>query len=275
MPVVSQQDLEHMLDVTEVSESVFTGPNLAHESTRVFGGQLIAQIIGSVSQASPEMTVRSAHVVFLREGALDQDISYHATALKRGRSFDTWSVDVRQNDRSMASALVSMSADLGAFDVSAPRPDRPDKDHATAVDLQLVPWETRMCDGHGFAIREAVAGELSFWMNLDAGSKQAPWHRQAMVGHVTDLMLIATALLPLDGWSIDDAHAGLTTAVTAHTIWFHRVPPSSGWLLFDQSARSVAGEVASATGDVWTEQGDLLVSYAQECLIRVNGSRTT
>lgn len=275
MPVVSQHDVERMLDVTSVGDSVFTGPNLAHESTRVFGGQLIAQIVGAVSQASPEMVVRSAHVVFLREGALDQEVRYHVTALKRGRSFDTWAVDVRQNDRPIASALVSMSADLGAFDMSAPRPERPDRVRATAVDLQLVPWETRLCEGHGFSIREPVAGELSFWLNLDSGNKQEPWHRLAMVGHVTDLMLIATALLPLDGWSIDDAHAGLTTAVTAHTIWFHRVPPSSGWLLFDQTARSVAGEIASATGDVWTEDGDLLVSYAQECLIRVNGPRPT
>ncbi|MGA8330203.1 MAG: hypothetical protein WB777_13015 [Mycobacterium sp.] len=56
----------------------------------------------------------------------------------------------------------------------------------------------------------------------------------ALTAYATDLTLIGTALRPIEG----HAHSGngtlFTSAVTSHTVWFHRRFRTGSWLLLRQ-----------------------------------------
>lgn len=273
MPVVSRADVLAMLDVARRPDGSFAAANLANPGGRVFGGQLLAQLVVVASLSSPGKQVRSIHVAFPREGALDQDVRYVATCERAGRTFDTWTIRAHQGESTIAVAVVSTSTPAGDFDTAAAPPGRPGPEAGTPVDLQLVPWETRACPGHELFVLPGVAGQYAFWMATEESPGSAPWAGAALLAHVTDLVPIATALLAVEGWSIADAHQGLATAVTTHTLWFHRAVPPGTWVLFDHRLRSITGEVAAVDGEVRDRNGSLLLSFAQESLLRVKTGR--
>jgi acyl-CoA thioesterase-2 len=53
-----------------------------------------------------------------------------------------------------------------------------------------------------------------------------------------------------------------------HAMWFHRSFRADGWLLYSQTSPSGSGGRGFATGSIFTRSGDLVVSVAQEGLIR-------
>ena len=59
-----------------------------------------------------------------------------------------------------------------------------------------------------------------------------------------------------------------TSAVTSHTIWFHRPFNTDGWLLLRQHSPLLAHGRSFGRGDMLAEDGTLVASYAQEALLR-------
>jgi acyl-CoA thioesterase-2 len=53
-----------------------------------------------------------------------------------------------------------------------------------------------------------------------------------------------------------------------HAMWFHRRFRADEWLLYVQTTPASAGGRGFATGSVYTREGVLVVSVAQEGLIR-------
>src|SRR5690606_27397568 len=97
---------------------------------------------------------------------------------------------------------------------------------ATLTDLGMVPWETRLVDGVDLTDRGIGPARLTWWMRTppvgDAPVSDDRALHQALLAHATDLTLIGTALRPFDGLSQADSTVVLHTAVTSHTLWFHR-----------------------------------------------------
>jgi acyl-CoA thioesterase-2 len=56
-----------------------------------------------------------------------------------------------------------------------------------------------------------------------------------------------------------------------HALWFHRTFRADEWLLYDQGSPSASSARGFATGRLFTEQGALVASVAQEGLIRPVG----
>ncbi|HJR39016.1 MAG TPA: acyl-CoA thioesterase II, partial [Nocardioidaceae bacterium] len=65
------------------------------------------------------------------------------------------------------------------------------------------------------------------------------------------------------------SHPKLQSASLDHTIWFHRPFRADQWLLYDQASPSASGGRGLAFGRVFTEEGTLVASVAQEGLIRI------
>jgi acyl-CoA thioesterase-2 len=53
-----------------------------------------------------------------------------------------------------------------------------------------------------------------------------------------------------------------------HTIWFHRPFRADEWLLYDQVSPSASGGRGLALGRLFSEDGRLVATVAQEGLIR-------
>jgi acyl-CoA thioesterase-2 len=247
------------------------GQNLDIGYHRVFGGQILAQALCAAAAATPDKAVKSLHVLFPREGDTARPMQYRVTPLQAGRTFGTTEVVAHQDGRVAAAALVSVHAHEDGLDRNDSPAAAGTPEAATLTDLGMVPWETRLVDGVDLADRGEGPARLSWWMRTPTvevpdGVDERSTH-QALLAHATDLTLIGTALRPFDGLSQADSTVTLHTAVTSHTLWFHRPFRVDEWLLITQEAPVVAHGRSYGRGDVFA--GDLLVaSFAQEAMVR-------
>ena len=259
-------DLLTCLKLRELSPApagVFEGENLHLSYRRLFGGQLLAQFTRAAALTCPGKTVKSLHALFPREGGSGEPVRYEAQRHHEGKTFATLTIVARQSGGVIATAAVSMHAaeDGRAGQDVAPVPDVPGPEHQ--VDLGLLPWETR--SAQDLDSRDAAAPEYSLWMRTPAVSRELA---QPIIAYGTDLTLIGTALRSMEGVSQQDAGNAFTSAVTSHTLWFHRPFETEDWLLLRQHSPLLAHGRTFGRGDVLTADGTLVASYAQEALLR-------
>ena len=245
-------------DVTE-----FEGRNQQLDYHRVFGGQLLGQFLRIACLSCPGKAPKSQHAVFGREGRADEPIRYQTTRHHEGRSFATVTITARQSRGAVATSSICMHAPEDG-------PEHQWVDEVPAVlgpehrlTLDLIPWETRAA----VDLNATTAGPPQFevWMRTPAVDPQlAP----ALAAYATDLTLIGTALRPMDGIGQRGNGTAFTSAVTSHTIWFHRPFRTDGWLLLRQHSPLLAKGRSFGRGDMLAEDGTLVASYAQEALLR-------
>jgi acyl-CoA thioesterase-2 len=250
---------EHAAD--DVAE--FEGRNQQLDYRRVFGGQLLGQFIRIASLTCPEKAVKSQHAVFAREGRADEPIRYEATLHHEGRSFGTVTITARQSHGVVATSSICMHAaeDGPEHQYIDEVPAVLGPEHQVPVDL--IPWEIRTT----VDLNAATAGppEFEAWMRTPAAD---PDLAAALAAYATDLTLIGTALRPIDGISQRGTQTAFTSAVTSHTIWFHRPFRTDSWLLLRQHSPLLAHGRSFGRGDIVAEDGTLVASYAQEALVR-------
>ena len=255
------------LQLRDVASGVVEGDNLDIGYHRVFGGQILAQMITAAADASPEKSVKSLTVLFPREGDTAKPMRYRVDKLQDGRTFGTTQLTAVQDEKVISAALVSMHADEDGLHRSASPPDVGPPAAALLVEMPMVPWEVRVVGGIDLAAREVGPARLEMWMRAPALASGRAVH-QALLAHATDLTLIGTALRPFEGVSEADSTVTLHTAVTSHSIWFHQPFQIDEWLLVAQESPVVAHGRAFGRGDVFTQAGEVVASFAQESMIR-------
>jgi acyl-CoA thioesterase-2 len=263
-------DLLGCLDLHRASDSpdgddvvAFDGVSQQLDYHRVFGGQLLGQFIRAASLACPGKTVKSLHAVFAREGWAAEPVRYRSTRQHEGRSFASLTITARQPHAVLASAAVSMHASEDGPENQDCEPVSMLLDETHRVELDLIPWETRCADDLGAAATGPPRIEV--WMRTPpVDVAMAP----ALTAYATDLTLIGTALRPFEGFSHRGNGTQFTSAVTSHTVWFHQPFRTDRWLLLRQQSPVLAHGRCFGRGDVLTEDGALVASYAQEALLR-------
>ena len=88
--------------------------------------------------------------------------------------------------------------------------------------------------------------------------------RQILLAYVSDMTLLDTSLLP-HGKSFFSA---VQMASIDHAMWFHRDAKLEDWLLYAQDSPSASGARGFNRGLIFTRDGRLVASVAQEGLIR-------
>ena len=256
-------DLLSCLDLDTRPGDVFEGRNQHLGYHRIFGGQLLSQSVRAAQLACPDKAVKSLHVQFARAGRPLESVRYEVTRHHEGGSFATLTVVARQTQGVAAVAAVSLHSHEEGPDqqIAFPTPSVPGAEHD--VDLSLLPWDTR-------AIVEVDSPkseppEYDLWMRTPT---VAPELAPALTAYASDLSLIGTALRPLEGVTQHDSGTTFTSAVTAHTVWFHRPFTTDNWLLLRQQSPLLAHGRCYGRGDVLTAQGSLVASFAQEALLR-------
>jgi acyl-CoA thioesterase-2 len=232
----------------------------------VFGGQILAQVLTAASDASPDKSVKSLHILFPREGDTSKPMRYRVTKLQDGRTFGTTEVVAEQDGKVISAAVLSMHTDEDGLQRSDAPPSVGPPEDAPLLVLDMVPFEVRMVDGVDISDKAVGPAQLDWWMKAAPLGDDRHVH-QALLAHATDLTLIGTALRPFEGISQADSTITLHTAVTSHTLWFHQPFRADGWLQISQTSPAVANGRSYGRGDVWA--GDHLVaSFAQEAMIR-------
>jgi acyl-CoA thioesterase-2 len=260
-------DLLGCLRLAEVAPGIVEGQNLDIGYHRVFGGQILAQVLTAAAEASPDKSVKSLTVLFPREGDTAKPMQYAVTKQQDGRTFGTTEVVATQDGKVIAVALLSMHVDEDGLHRSDSPPPVGGPDAASPLDVPMVPWEVRVVDGVDLADRAVGPPRLELWMRAKGLEGPRPVH-QALLAHATDLTLIGTALRPFEGVSQADSTVTLHTAVTSHSMWFHQPFQLDDWLLLAQSSPVVANGRSFGRGDVFSAAGQVVASFAQEAMVR-------
>ncbi|BBY82726.1 thioesterase family protein [Mycolicibacterium pulveris] len=241
----------------------YQGRNQQLNYHRVFGGQLLAQFVRIASLTYPDKAIKSQHAVFTSEGRADEPIAFLAKPHHEGRSFAALTITATQQHGVVVTSSISMHANETGPQhqeiESVPPVLGPEHD----LKLDLIPWETRAT----VDLNTTATGPPSFefWMRTPkTEAALAP----ALTAYATDLTLIGTALRPIEGVGQRGNGTDFTSAVTSHTVWFHRPFRTDDWLLLRQHSPLSAHGRSFGRGDVLTREGALVASYAQEALLR-------
>jgi len=261
------------LALEQTAENTYTGPNLELPYYRIFGGQLLAQAIAIATrscadEAAPKR-VKSMHATFPRAGDLRDPVTYRVEKLHEGRTFSTRQIVGSQTERPIFAALVTLDIeDPPAFEHQREAPHVPGPAQSKATELSMIPWETRIVDGVDLASEATGPPRLEFWQRTPELPDDPTIH-QALFAHSTDLTPIGTLLRPHP--DVSEAHSPdrIQTAVTTHTLWFHRPLRVDEWLLIEQEGPTLANGRGFATGHAFAPDGALTASFAQESMIRI------
>jgi acyl-CoA thioesterase-2 len=269
VPAFPLENVLACLELVEKAPHTFVGENLELDYHRVFGGQILGQTLRAAAGAADEgKVVKSLNQLFPREGDSGQPMTYTVTEHQKGRTYASTGVVASQGEKVVGVATVSLHTPEAGSGHEAVAPSVGEPEDAVLVDLGMVPWETRIVDGVSLGSPDVGPAELQFWMRTPALPDDVSLH-QALLAHATDLTLIGTALRPVDGLSQADAQVRYHSAVTSHSLWFHQDFRMDDWLLVDQVCPVLQGGRAFGRGDVWTLDGRLVASFAQESMIRM------
>jgi len=256
-------DLLGCLDLRPVDEHSYEGHSQRLEYRRLFGGQLLAQFASAATRSVAGMELKSLHSQFLREGRAGEPVAYETDVPRQGRTFATVRLVARQRHGVIAVA----DASLNAWE-EGPRRQTCDPPSALPgpecrVQLGLIPWESRATADLDTEKAEPPCHEL--WTRIPEAPRAAA---PALLAYATDLTLIGTALRPVAGVTQADSGKVFVSAVTSHTVWFHGPFDTGRWLLLRQHSPLAAHGRCFGRGDVLTEEGVLIASFAQEALLR-------
>jgi acyl-CoA thioesterase-2 len=260
------------MELREVASNRYDADNLDLDYRRVFGGQILAQTIESLRRSGEGKSLKSLWQQFPREGDVSLPMTYDVTAHHVGRTFATYGVQATQAGKLISVAAAALHAPEPGLSHPAEMPSVAGPDQARPVVIDMIPWEIRVVSDVDLSSPDVHPPRFQFWMKTPAvtslGAEDSDWTHQALLAHATDLTIIGTALLPVEGLSQADTGTRFHSAVTSHTLWFHAPFRLDEWVLVDQVAPVLEGSRGFGRGDVWTADGRLVASFAQESMIR-------
>ena len=262
-------DLMRVLELEERDIDHYVTTSLPTSGV-VFGGQLLAQAIAAAAESIPRMRVKSMHTVFARGASPEAELDLTVERLHEGRSFASLEVSIRQGERLCTRSLVLLDApdaDLITHADAAPEVVPADR-CAPRPSSDAKGWEVRIVDDVDLYDPEAVGPpELLVWSRF-ADVPHEAWVHQALLAYASDGFLIGTAMRPHAGVGQALAHVSISTSVITQSLSFHRPFDASEWLLLAHRSPFAGAGRSFGRADVFTRDGMLVASYAQENMIR-------
>lgn len=265
------------------SEDIFTAPSQWMPHGRVFGGQVAAQsVLAAMRTVEADRNVHSMHGYFLRPGDVAQPITFSVDRIHDGRSFSTRRSQAYQNGVPIFSMIASFQDDDPGLDHQAQMPEglpQPEELPSAAEVLEPIDHPTAQfwASSRPFDLRHAP-GPVYFRVEGAQVPHQAVWFR-SLAPLPDDPDLHRAALVYASDYSILEpilrAHGhswatpGLKMASLDHALWWHRFARVDDWLCYVQESPNAIGGRGLSTGRIFTRDGMLVASVAQEGMVRV------
>jgi acyl-CoA thioesterase II len=280
------EEIVDVLDLEPIEVDLFRGRQPKTSMQRVFGGQVAAQALRAAYRSAPEdRWVHSLHAYFLKGGDPSCPIIYDVERIRDGRSFSTRRAVARQHGQAIFYLTASFQVDEDGFEHQDRMPDVPSaEDCPTMAELyQKVTGRQSAAEGWqsewaALDVRYAGDSGRSQVLSPDERPAQARmWFRAAgklgddrmlndcVLAYASDLTLLGASLVPHHAMI---GSPRVQAASLDHAMWFHRRFRADEWLLYDQVSPSATGARGFSLGRVFTEEGRLVASVAQEGLIR-------
>ncbi|HSO47284.1 MAG TPA: acyl-CoA thioesterase II [Rhizobiaceae bacterium] len=279
------QTLLATLDLETLEKNLYRGMSPQVGWQRVFGGQVIGQaLVAAQRTVEAERKVHSLHCYFVRPGDPAVPIIYEVDRIRDGGSFTTRIVVAIQHGQAIFSLLASFQVSEDGLEHQIPMPDIPmPEDLPTEKQLaeQYIdhapenvrrywqrdrPIELRPVDLKHYVSREKLEPRQNIWFRATGPLPADPAVQSAVLAYASDMTLLDTSLFA-HGMSIFDPK--LQGASLDHSIWFHRPVNMEEWHLYSQDSPSSAGARGFTRGTIYSRDGTLVASVAQEGLIRM------
>ena len=279
-------DLLAILDLEPLEVNLFRGRSPQSTWQRVYGGQVIGQALVAACRTVEEIAQRpphSLHAYFLLGGDPKVPIIYEVDRIRDGRSFTTRRVMAIQHGHAIFSMEVSFHGAEEGLSHQFSMPDVPKPDtlpsEAEVRERMLTqapdavrnyyqrerPFEMRIVE-YGRYLGEKVEGDgFHVWIRATGSLPDEPAIHQCVLAYASDMSLLGAALIP-HGRNIFDNE--IMAASLDHAMWFHRLFRADEWLLYVQDSPNLAGSRGFARGLIYTCEGTLVASVAQEGLLR-------
>jgi acyl-CoA thioesterase-2 len=277
--------LIELLDLEQIEEDIFRGVSPEERVQRVFGGQVAGQaLVAAGRTVPPDRPVHSLHAYFIRPGDPLVPLIYMVDRVRDCRSFTTRRVSAIQHGKTIFTLSASFHQPEPGPVHADPMPDVPPPDAIEPTSARLaryfgddLPKEIR-----DNPIELRSVGPLSIeaehdpslrttrnlvWLRVNGELPDDPLLHVCLMTYASDMTLLDPVLLAHGLSWMDGRTKG---ASLDHAMWFHRPFRTDQWLLYAQESPIAYGARGLARGEVFTADGDLVVSVVQEGLIRVS-----
>jgi acyl-CoA thioesterase II len=281
--VTPLDQLLQILDLDEIREDTYCGQSFQGGGLhRVFGGQVAAQaLVAAGRTVDSERVVHSLHSYFLRPGDPSEPIEFGVERLRDGRSFTARHVVARQRGAAIFDLSASFQIPAGGLEHQSPMPRVASPESLPSMEERIAaqgggvearswqrPIELKPIGDPWFLSEgEGPAEPVQYvWMRAAGRLPGDPMLHACVIAYASDITLLGAAFA---------AHrealrgGGHKTASIDHAMWFHRPARADEWFLYAQESPSAAGARAFTRGEIFTLDGRLAVSVAQEGMLRV------
>jgi acyl-CoA thioesterase-2 len=277
-------DLIKVMTLERLELDLFRGESRDIGSPQVFGGQVLGQALVAATATVEDRAVHSLHAYFLRRGDFNSPIVYEVDRALDGKHFSSRRVVAIQHGRQIFNMSASFQLAETGLDHQISLPDVPLPESLPDVEShyrgmadqlpaaarrvleQKRPFEFRPVLPPDFLRQDKSAPLKHIWFRaVDKLPDDEALHR-CLLAYVSDFHLLDTALKP---HGISMISPQLTIASIDHAMWFHRSVRVDDWLLYSMDSPSASGARGFTRGSVFSRDGRLVASAAQEGLIRV------
>ena len=255
----------------------FVGAGRQYPWGGLYGGHIVAQALWAAAETvDAAMEPHSLRAYFIRRGDASEPVRYEVDRIRNGKSFCTRRVVARQTVGAILNMEASFqihedAADLQPlpFPVGVPDPDTIENSTWSQVfDRRWIP-DAAMPSG----VREGSGRAMSWFRIADSlGSPDDPrsqlLHRCAFTYLSDDLPTDAVVRSHPDISRRPEGSRNYQGASLDHTIWFHRPIRSDQWHLHDFTCHAIGNSRGLSLGHVFSQDGVLVATVAQEVLIR-------
>ncbi len=282
----NSEELLEILTLENIGDNNYNGVSKDIGSPNVFGGQVLAQSLNAAYRTTPkERVLHSLHSYFLEAGNLELPITYNVQNIRDGGSFSTRRVTAHQNDKTIFILACSFHKKEDGYEHQMPI-----KKNIKQPE-ELFSW-TDMLDQFGDFLPKKMKAFLSVerpidfkpvqianplymknlppvvdvWFKLKGDSKNLDLAiKQQILTYISDYNILTACLNP----NASVANFGNTQMASLdHSMWFYRDFDFSDWMLFSIESPNTFGARGFACGNIYTREGKLVASVAQEGLMR-------
>ena len=283
---IAIRDVVAILDLEPLEVNLFRGRSPQSRWQRVFGGQVIGQALVAACRTVEDVATRpphSLHAYFLLGGDPKVPIIYEVDRIRDGKSFTTRRVTAVQHGRAIFSMEVSFHIAEQGWSHQFPMPDVPKPDELPSEEEIRENVFSRMPDPvrryyerdrpielrpveYGRYLGEKIQGDrFHIWIRATGSLPDEPAIHQCVLAYASDMTLLDTALVPLGKTVFNE---DVMAASLDHALWFHRPFRADEWLLYAQDSPNLGGARGFARGSIFSTDGTLVASVAQEGLLR-------
>jgi acyl-CoA thioesterase II len=280
------QTLLDQLELEKLEENLFRGVSCDLGGKSVFGGQVLGQALAAACRTVTGRRAHSLHAYFLRPGDVQSPIVYQVERIRDGRSFTTRRIVAVQHGQPIFSMAASFQIEEAGFVHQAEMPDVPapesqpslaelrrklceqDPEGNQHYPFKELPIEIRTVQPANPYVKEQLPPIQKMWFRTVAQLPDDPVLHQCVLAYASDFGLLRTATLPHD---IYYRQKNVDMASIDHAMWFHGDFRADQWLLYVMESPSASNARGLAQGNIFTQEGKLIASVAQEGLMRVRG----